>query len=245
MPRQIFSGQEYFQDGYSSADGVALLLGVNRPSNRQLWIGDSEAIRTGNPIVVRIFVGGSHSGIDVMTTDGQLGALTVGGGGGVHISPEGGNVGVGTRTPAARFHVAGDAQFDGTVTGGNIQAKYQDVAEWVPAAVDMSAGTVVVLNPEKPNEVMPSNSAYDARVAGVVSVAPGLLLGESGAAKEMIATTGRVRVQVDATARPVRIGDLLVTSNKAGMAMVSEPVDFAGRKFHQPGTIIGKDSRAA
>jgi hypothetical protein len=49
-----------------------------------------------------------------------------------------------------------------------------------------------------------------------------------------------VRLRVDATTHPVHIGDLLVTSDKAGMAMVSEPVDFGGVKIHRPGTMIGK-----
>ena len=50
----------------------------------------------------------------------------------------------------------------------------------------------------------------------------------------------RVRVRVDAAAHPVRIGDLLVTSDKNGLAMVSEPVDLGGVKMHRPGTVIGK-----
>jgi hypothetical protein len=77
-------------------------------------------------------------------------------------------------------------------------------------------------------------------VAGVVSAQPGITLGKPGTEKEQIATTGRVMVQVDATASPIRVGDLLVTSNIAGVAMKSEPMDIQGRKFHQPGTIIGK-----
>jgi hypothetical protein len=47
-------------------------------------------------------------------------------------------------------------------------------------------------------------------------------------------------VKADATARPIRIGDLLVTSDKAGMAMKSEPIDLNGIKIHRPGTLIGK-----
>jgi len=39
-----------------------------------------------------------------------------------------GNVGIGTTAPAAMLHVAGNVQVD-----GNIAAKYQDIAEWVPA----------------------------------------------------------------------------------------------------------------
>ena len=73
-----------------------------------------------------------------------------------------------------------------------------------------------------------------------MSAQPGLILGEAGTSKEMIATTGRVRVRVDATRQPIAIGDLLVTSGKLGRAMRSDAIEIQGRKFHQPGTIIGK-----
>lgn len=126
------------------------------------------------------------------------------------------------------------------IVDGNIAAKYQDVAEWVPATMTMPPGTVVILNGERRNEVMPSTHAYDTTVAGVVSAHPGLLLGEAGDSKARIATTGRVKVRVDATTHPVKIGDLLVTSDKFGMAMKSEPLDLAGVKIHRPGTLIGK-----
>ena len=139
-----------------------------------------------------------------------------------------------------KLTVNGDANFTGTVTGGNIQAKYQDLAEWVPSRSDLSPGTVVVLDPAIGNAVMASAMAYDTTVAGVVSAQPGILLGVAGDAKEQIATTGRVKVRVDATAAPIRIGDLLVSSGTSGRAMRSEPMEINGRKFHQPGTIIGK-----
>jgi hypothetical protein len=151
-----------------------------------------------------------------------------------------GNVGIGTTSPTQRLHVVGNATFTGSVTGGSISATYQDIAEWVPAAAELEPGTVVVLNPDKMNEVMKSVSAYDTRVAGVVSEQPGLTLGIPGDAKEMIATTGRVRVRVDASAAPILVGDLLVTSDKPGTAMRSVPMTVNGRPFHQPGTIIGK-----
>jgi hypothetical protein len=141
----------------------------------------------------------------------------------------------GTPTEALTINANGDLKVQ-----GNIEAKYQDVAEWVPAGGRLAPGTVVVLNREKRNEVMPSRSPYDTAVAGVVSAAPGVLLGEAGDDKSKIATTGRVRVRVDASAHPVRIGDLLVTSDKNGMAMVSQPVDLGGVKIHRPGTVIGK-----
>jgi hypothetical protein len=109
-----------------------------------------------------------------------------------------------------------------------------------PSEGDLPAGTVVVLNRLKSNAVAPSAKAYDTAVAGVVSDAPGVLLGVAGANKTKVATTGRVKVRVDARTHPVAIGDLLVTSDEPGTAMLSEPLDINGRKFHQPGTLIGK-----
>ena len=135
----------------------------------------------------------------------------------------------------------GNASFGGNVTvAGNIGAKYQDLAEWVPARQELIAGTVVTLDTEKSNQVMASTQAYDTRVAGVVSAQPGITLGEAGAGKLLVATTGRVKVRVDATRDPIRIGDLLVTSDKEGFAMKSKPMRIGGRQIHAPGTLIGK-----
>src|SRR5207302_9233249 len=86
-----------------------------------------------------------------------------------------GNIGVGTKTPVAMLHVAGNIQVD-----GNIAAKYQGVAEWVKSAEDLPGATVVIIDPREPNLVTISNNAYDTRVAGVESLKPGLLLGEGG-----------------------------------------------------------------
>jgi hypothetical protein len=154
-----------------------------------------------------------------------------------------GNVVIGgppTTANAYALAVQGNANFNGTVTGTNIQAHYQDVAEWVPATSDLTPGTVVILNRGRNNEVMASSSAYDTAVAGVVSAQPGISLGIEGEGKEQIATTGRVKVRVDARTSPVTVGDLLVTSTSPGMAMRSKPMEIGGNQFHRPGTIIGK-----
>src|SRR6266446_5414742 len=134
-----------------------------------------------------------------------------------------GNVGIGTGAPAARLHVAGDVQVD-----GNLAAKYQDVAEWVPTPTPLPPGVVVVVDPHGRNRVLAASGAYDTRVAGVVSSRPGLLLGEGGNDKVKVAHSGRVRVKVDASYGPVAVGDLLVTSPTAGHAMRSTPVELGG-----------------
>jgi len=155
-----------------------------------------------------------------------------------------GKVGIGLplyTTPQATLDVAGSIRASGSITGATVLgAVFQDVAEWVPASNDLAAGTVVVLSRARNNEVTASAKPYDTRVAGVVSAQPGVLLGVGGESKEMIATTGRVRVLVDATDAPIEIGDLLVTSERTGRAMKSVPVALGGVEVHRPGTIIGK-----
>jgi len=146
-----------------------------------------------------------------------------------------GNVGIGTANPTALLHVAGNAQVD-----GNIAAKYQDVAEWVRSSSKLSAGTVVTIDTQDSDRVVTSNKSYDTRVAGVVSPQPGVVLGEPGDDKVMVAHSGRVRVKVDAGYGPISRGDLLVTSPTPGCAMRSEPVNMGGNALHRPGTLIGK-----
>src|SRR5713101_1630293 len=100
----------------------------------------------------------------------------------INYAPSG-NVGIGTPNPTSKLHVTGDVTVTGTVEGGNIKAKYQDVAEWVPASEQLSAGTVVVLDSTKSNQVIASTVSYDIRVAGVVSANPGIALGEKSDSK--------------------------------------------------------------
>jgi hypothetical protein len=152
-----------------------------------------------------------------------------------------GRVGIGTSNPGYLLDVNGTARVVGDLTiDGNISAKYQDLAEWVPSGGDLEAGTVVVINTDETNEVRASDRAYDTRVAGVVSPKPGIVLGVAGEGKSRVATMGRVRVKADARQAAIRVGDLLVTSGTEGTAMKSEVTTIAGIELHRPGTILGK-----
>ncbi|HEY5883277.1 MAG TPA: hypothetical protein VIT88_01240 [Pyrinomonadaceae bacterium] len=169
--------------------------------------------------------------------DGSL-QTTAGGGGGTSGPISAANVSAGQFGQSTG---GGNYTFPGNVTvNGIIHARYQDVAEWVPSTHAMPAGTVVVLSPTKSNQVMSSVKAYDTTVAGVISETPGVALGEAGEGKVLVATTGRVRVKVDATRGPIAIGDLLVTSDVEGVAMKSQPINVGGAAIHRPGTLIGK-----
>ena len=163
-----------------------------------------------------------------------------------------GSVGVGTQAPAGKLDVnagsntavairaTGAISATGAITGATVSATYQDVAEWVASSQKLAPGTVVVLDAGRTNQVVASAAAYDTKVAGVVSEQPGLILGVGGEGRLKVATTGRVKVKVDATRGAIHVGDLLVTSGVEGAAMKSTPVDLGGVSIHRPGTIIGK-----
>jgi hypothetical protein len=217
---------------------------VGRSTGQAAFIAAPGVAYTPNTPYWAMGLGSDNSaGWSLETFDGSTMATRM------HVLPNG-NVGIGTTAPLSKLHVVGDMMLtgtgtgnisaSGTITGGNIVAKYQDIAEWVLARSTTPAGTVVVLDTERNNQVVASQHSYDTRVAGVVSDNPGVILGEAGEGKVKVATTGRVKVKVDATRGPIRIGDLLVTSDKEGIAMRSEPLNLGGTLIHRPGTLIGK-----
>jgi len=223
----------------SAGDSSFALFGPNTTWGGTLAVGSGAALVS--PISGRAQVLSSNGNLHLDAGTNQnvyVGWLTASN---TIINGQGGNVGIGTQTPTAKLDVKGNVSVTGDITAtGNIAAKYQDVAEWVPSAQKLSAGTVVVLDPSRTNHVLASIKSYDLGVAGVVTDHPGIILGESGDNKLKIATTGRVRLKVDASHGPIAIGDLLVTSDIPGVAMKSEPISIGGRLMHTPGTLIGK-----
>ena len=151
-----------------------------------------------------------------------------------------GKVGIGTTSPSEKLEIKGNIKAVDITATGNLAAKYQDVAEWVDAVGELPPGTVVTVDPTGSNRVKASEEEYDTGVLGAVSAQPGLILGDPGPNKEMVAQSGRVIVKVDATFGAIGIGDLLSTSPTPGHAMRSDPLSLGELLLHRPGTVLGK-----
>jgi hypothetical protein len=124
------------------------------------------------------------------------------------------------------------------ITGGSDLAEAFDVNAHVP----VEPGMVVVIDPNRPGELMLTDVPYDARVAGVISGAnnlkPGMLMAAKGEmhadGKHPVALTGRVWTWCDASAGPIKPGDRLTTSATPGHAQ------RAGDPSAADGAVIGK-----
>ncbi|RKZ12541.1 hypothetical protein DRQ32_03505 [bacterium] len=124
------------------------------------------------------------------------------------------------------------------ITGGADFSEQFDMSCGPEAA---SPGSVVSIDPSSPGDLCLSSSAYDRRVAGIISgaggVKPGLLMGQRGTeadGKYAVALSGRVYCKVDASFGAVEPGDLLTTSPTTGHAMKVSDSSRAS------GAIIGK-----
>jgi hypothetical protein len=122
-----------------------------------------------------------------------------------------------------------------TIRGG------ADVAEPFEFSADRVApGSVVIIDDEHTGKLKVSCSAYDSRVAGIISgangVNPGISLHQEGVmdGSQNVALTGRVYALADASFGAIKPGDLLTTSDTPGHAMKAS--DHAKAQ----GAILGK-----
>jgi len=129
-------------------------------------------------------------------------------------------------------------QFEGNVNvtktlnvNGDVVLTGADCAEEfdVKSSTEIGAGTVMVV--VEGGALQPSASAYDRKVAGVISGAgdyrPGLILDRktSSEGRLPIALVGKVYCKVDADQGAIEVGDLLTTSPTPGHAMkASDPL---------------------
>lgn len=96
----------------------------------------------------------------------------------------------------------------------------------VPDDMELLPGMLVSIAPDGSGDLVATTTAYDHRVAGIVSgangVMPGLTLRQDGAIADgatPVALSGRVFVLADAVNGPIAPGDLLTSGHRAGVAM--------------------------
>ena len=103
-----------------------------------------------------------------------------------------------------------------TIYGHTVEATYADLAERYASDMLYDEGTVLIFGGDA--EVTTTSQSVDVRVAGIVSINPGLKLNSDAGNSDThpyIALKGRVPCKVIG---PVRKGDLLVTSATPGFA---------------------------
>ena len=200
--------------GYGGGGGsvfAGIEIGAGVGNQRSLYNNDSHLFRNQS---------GATTFATISSTGINLGALTVT---------------AGTLTGCTTIS-AGTESTDATVTGrwtlvgtSRWQSTYAaDLAEYYEGDREYEVGTVLIFGGDR--EVTISSSYQDKRVAGVVSdTAAYSMYGACPGFKNQIALQGRVPCKVKGI---ISKGDLLVTSDVAGVAMAA--------RDPQAGTIIGK-----
>ncbi len=123
------------------------------------------------------------------------------------------------------------------ITGGSDLAEHFEILNTVTPV----PGTLVSLDPSGSGKVMPTQSAYDTKVVGVISgangVSPGMLMGQKTSIADgdfPVALVGRVYVLADASKNSIVPGDLMTSSDRTGYAM------SVTKHKRAQGAVIGK-----
>jgi len=135
-----------------------------------------------------------------------------------------------------RVESDGDVYADGTVYSAATAVGSADVAERINVSEWVVAGDVVEIDPEHAGFFRKASSQYSRRVAGIISTSPGVILGNDvddatdqwDDNRPVLAIAGRVPVKASTENGPIAVGDLLVSSSAAGVAMKGDPAVSIG-----------------
>jgi len=232
--RVVLSKTVHFSDEHGA--GAGLLTSV-------LECNDADTLTLGH-----LSAGGNVSAVGNVNAGATVSTI--------HVSAQGnisaaGNINAGKTLNTTHVRAQGNISALGNVNArdmnvtGDIKLVNADCAEEfdveATCAQEVAPGTVVILGDD--GCIGRSRSAYDKRVAGVVSGAanyrPGIILDRAKGKSDRlpVALLGKVFCNVDARYGPVETGDLLTTSDTPGHAMkATDP----SRAF---GAVIGKALR--
>lgn len=205
-------------------------VGTSSPSVRLHVDGGTDASLGGGGF----FIMGATTGGNMVMDTNEIMARSAGGAATLYLNHEGGDVQIGQGSGGTTRLITPVLQ----ITGGSDLSEGFEIAH---NDVTPQPGMVVVIDPANPGRLMPATSAYDKKVAGVISgaggVNTGLVMGQSDSiadGRHPVALTGRVYCFVDASEHAIEPGDLLTTSDTPGHAMKATDWDRAH------GSVIGK-----
>ncbi|MCX8123610.1 MAG: discoidin domain-containing protein [Spirochaetes bacterium] len=138
------------------------------------------------------------------------------------------------------LYVNGQAYFKGTITiDTDAKEYYANIVEMFETDEKefISPGDVLVVSTQGNSILSRSRTAYNKGVIGVVAGNPVVVINNASAEKKLypVVLTGSVLCKVDARQKPVKPGDLLVTSDTPGCGMAAS-ID----SFDKIGTVFAK-----
>ena len=218
------------ENTYFNATGGFLGIGHNSPSAALDVLGGFRLRNANNHTFLTVI---DQAGNLVFQRDGGRTAMT--------IHDDQGWVSVGSLSSPSTFRTYGRGIFQELEirSGADLSEKF--LVSPVDKKEAIVPGLLVSIDPSKPGQLIVTSSAYDHKVAGIISGAnginTGLQLGQEGSiadGDQAVALSGRVYVFADASNGPIQAGDLLTSSSLPGHVMKAKKA----AKAH--GAIVGK-----